>query len=140
MNINSLGRFIKVQANTYKIAMSELKHGKKRTHWMWFIFPQLRDLGMSSISRYYGLKGLDEAKAYLDHPVLSGRLYEACNELLKHKDMSALEIFGDIDEMKLKSSMTLFALASEDSTIFDEVLRCFFDGEMDEATVKLING
>ena len=140
MNINSLDRFIKAQANTYKIAMSELKNGKKRTHWMWFIFPQLRGLGMSSISRYYGLEGIEEARAYLDHPVLSGRLYEACNELLKHKDKSALEIFGDIDEMKLKSSMTLFALASEDYTIFDEVLRCFFDGKMDEATVKLING
>lgn len=140
MDINSLERFIKAQANTYKTAMSELKHGKKRTHWMWFIFPQLRGLGMSSISRYYGLEGLEEAIEYLDHPMLSGRLYEACNELLKHKDKSALEIFGDIDEMKLKSSMTLFALASEDYTIFDEVLRCFFDGEMDEVTVKLING
>ena len=140
MNINSLDRFIKAQANTYKIAMSELKNGTKRTYWMWFIFPQLRGLGMSSISRYYGLEGIEEARAYLDHPVLSGRLYEACYELLKHKDKSALEIFGDIDEMKLKSSMTLFALASEDYTIFDEVLRCFFDGEMDEATVKLING
>lgn len=140
MDINSLDRFIKAQTNTYEIAINEIKNGKKRTHWMWFIFPQLRDLGMSSISRYYGLKGLDEAKAYLDHPVLSGRLYEACGELLKHKDKSAFDIFGDIDEMKLKSSMTLFALASEDYTIFDEVLRCFFDGEMDEATVKLING
>ena len=83
MNINSLGRFIKAQANTYKIAMSELKHGKKRTHWMWFIFPQLRGLGMSSISRYYGLEGIEEARAYLDHPVLSGRLYEACNEFIE---------------------------------------------------------
>ena len=140
MDINSLERFIKAQTNTYKIAMSEIKNGKKRTHWMWFIFPQLRGLGMSSISRYYGLEGIDEARAYLDHPMLSGRLCEACNELLRHKDKTALEIFGDIDEMKLKFSMTLFALASEDYTIFDEVLRCFFDGEMDDVTVKLING
>ena len=107
---------------------------------MWYMFPQLRGLGMSSISRYYGLESLDEAKAYLDHPVLSGRLYEACGELLKHKDKTALEIFGDIDEMKLKSSMTLFALTSEDYTIFDEVLENFFGGEMDEVTIKLING
>lgn len=140
MDINSLERFIKAQTNTYKIAMSEIKNGKKRTHWMWFIFPQLRGLGMSSMSSYYGLEGIEEARAYLDHPVLSGRLYEACSVLLKHNDKSPLDIFGDIDEMKLKSSMTLFALASEDYTIFDEVLRCFFDGEMDDVTVKLING
>ena len=140
MDINALERFVKAQTNTYEVAMNEIKNGKKRTHWMWFIFPQLRGLGMSSISRYYGLENFDEAKAYLTHPVLSGRLYELCGELLKHKDKTALEIFGDIDEMKLKSSMTLFALTSEDYTIFDEVLECFFDGEMDEVTVKIING
>ena len=140
MDINSLDRFVKAQTNTYEVAMNEIKNGKKRTHWMWFIFPQLRGLGVSSISRYYGLENFDEAKAYLAHPVLSGRLYELCGELLKHKDKTALEIFGDIDEMKLKSSMTLFALTSEDYTIFDEVLEHFFGGEMDEVTVKLING
>ena len=139
MDINSLERFIKAQTNTYKIAMSEIKNGKKRTHWMWFVFPQLRGLGMSSISRYYGIEGIEEARAYLEHSVLSGRLYEACNELIKHHGKSALEIFGDIDEMKLKSSMTLFALTSEDYTIFDEVLEHFFSGEMDEVTVRLIN-
>ena len=140
MDINALERFVKAQTNTYEAAMNEIKQGKKRTHWMWFIFPQLRGLGVSSISRYYGLENFDEAKAYLAHPVLSGRLYEFCGELLKHKDKTALEIFGDIDEMKLKSSMTLFALTSEDYTIFDEVLENFFGGEMDELTVKLING
>ena len=140
MDINALERFVKAQTNTYEVAMNEIKNGKKRTHWMWFIFPQLRSLGMSSISRYYGLENFDEAKAYLAHPVLSGRLYELCSELLKHKDKTSLEIFGDIDEMKLKSSMTLFALTSEDYTIFDEILENFFGGEMDEVTVKLING
>ena len=140
MDINSLDRFVKAQTNTYEVAMNEIKNGKKRTHWMWFIFPQLRGLGVSSISRYYGLENFDEAKAYLAHPVLSGRLYELCGELLKHKDKTALEIFGDIDEIKLKSSMTLFALTSEDYTVFDEVLENFFGGEMDEVTVKLING
>ena len=140
MDINALERFVKAQTNTYEVAMNEIKNGKKRTHWMWFIFPQLRGLGMSSISRYYGLENFDEAKAYLTHPVLSGRLYELCGELLKHNDKTALEIFGDIDEMKLKSSMTLFALTSEDYTIFDEVLEHFFGGEMDEVTIKLING
>ena len=107
---------------------------------MWYMFPQLRGLGTSTMAHLYGISGLGEAKAYLAHPILSGRLYELCGELLKHKDKTALEIFGNIDEMKLKSSMTLFALTSEDYTIFDEVLECFFDGEMDEVTVKLING
>ena len=136
---NSLDRFINAQINTYEKALAEIKNGKKRTHWMWFIFPQLQELGTSSISRHYGISGYEEAKAYLEHPVLSERLYEICGALLEHKDKSTLEIFGDIDEMKLKSSMTLFALVSENYTIFDEVLRLYFDGEMDELTVKLIH-
>ena len=140
MDFNSLDRFVQAQTLMYSTTLREIKNGKKVSHWMWFIFPQLRGLGMSSISRYYGLENFDEAKAYLAHPVLSGRLYEICGELLKHKDKTALEIFGDIDEMKLKSSMTLFALTSEDYTIFDEVLENFFGGEMDEVTVKLISG
>ena len=140
MDINSLERFVKAQELAYPIALQDIKKGKKRSHWMWYIFPQLRGLGMSSMAHKYGIVDLDEAKAYLAHPVLSGRLYELCGELLKHKDKTALEIFGDIDEMKLKSSMTLFALTSEDYTIFDEVLEHFFGGEMDEVTVKLING
>ena len=140
MDIHSLDRFIQAQALTYQSALKEIKNGKKRSHWMWFIFPQLRGLGTSAMAHAYGILDLDEAKAYLAHPVLSGRLCELCGELLKHKDKTALEIFGDIDEMKLKSSMTLFALASEDYTIFDEVLENFFGGEMDEVTVKLING
>ena len=140
MYINSLDRFVTAQKLIYPTVLDEIKSGKKRSHWMWFIFPQHKDLGRSSISCYYGISSLDEAIAYLEHPVLSGRLYELCGELLKHKDKTALEIFGDIDEMKFKSSMTLFALTSEDYTIFDEVLESFFGGEMDEITVKLING
>jgi uncharacterized protein (DUF1810 family) len=91
------------------------------------------------MAHLYGISGLGEAKAYLAHPVLSGRLYELCGELLKHKDKSAYDIFGDIDAMKLKSSMTLFALTSKEHTIFDEVLEFFFDGERDAITLKLIN-
>ena len=140
MNINSLDRFLEAQDRMYLVALRELKNGKKRSHWMWYMFPQLRGLGTSFMANMYGISGLAEAKAYLAHPVLSERLYELCGELLKHKDKTALEIFGDIDEMKLKSSMTLFALTSEDYTIFDEVLENFFGGEMDEVTVKLING
>ena len=134
-----LHRFIEAQEDTYQLALKEIKNGKKNSHWMWYIFPQHRRLGISSRSRFYGISDLGEAKAYLKHPVLSERLYELCGELLKHKDKSACEIFGDLDEMKLKSSMTLFALTSEDYTIFDQILEQFFDGEMDEVTVSLIN-
>ena len=140
MDFNSLDRFVQAQTLMYPSVLKQMQNGKKTSHWMWFMFPQLRGLGTSTLAHLYGISGLGEAKAYLAHPVLSGRLYELCGELLKHKDKTALEIFGDIDEMKLKSSMTLFALTSEDYTIFDEVLENFFGGEMDEVTVKLING
>ena len=140
MDINSLDRFVQAQTLMYPSVLKQMQNGKKTSHWMWFMFPQLRGLGTSTMAHLYGISGLGEAKAYLAHPVLSGRLYELCSELLKHKDKTALEIFGDIDEMKLKSSMTLFALTSEDYTIFDEVLEHFFGGEMDEVTVKLIYG
>ena len=140
MDFNSLDRFVQAQTLMYSATLREIKNGKKVSHWMWYMFPQLRGLGTSFMANMYGISGLAEAKAYLAHPVLSGRLYELCGELLKHKDKTALEIFGDIDEMKLKSSMTLFALTSEDYTVFDEVLENFFGGEMDEVTVKLING
>ena len=139
MDINSLERFVKAQERMYQIALKEMREGEKRSHWMWYIFPQLRGLGMSSMAHTYRIIDLDEAKAYLEHPWLSGRLYELCVSLLQHKDKSAYDIFGDINEMKLKSSMTLFALTSEDYTIFDQVLEQFFGGEMDEVTVSLIN-
>ena len=140
MDFNSLDRFVQAQTLMYPSALKQMQNGKKTSHWMWYMFPQLRGLGTSTMAHIYGISGLGEAKAYLAHPVLSERLYKLCGELLKHKDKTALEIFGNIDEMKLKSSMTLFALTSEDYTIFDEVLEHFFGGEMDEVTVKLING
>jgi uncharacterized protein (DUF1810 family) len=139
MDINSLERFVEAQEKMYSTAMKEIQNGKKCSHWMWYIFPQLRGLGRSSMAHIYGISGLEEAIAYLEHPWLSGRLYELCVALLHHKNKSAYEIFGGIDAMKLKSSMTLFALTSEDYTIFDQVLEQFFDGEMDEVTVNLIN-
>ena len=139
MDINSLERFVKAQELAYPIALQDIKKGKKRSHWMWYIFPQLRGLGTSTMAHKYGIIDLGEAKAYLEHPALSARLYELCGELLKHKDKSAYDIFGDIDAMKLKSSMTLFALTSKEHTIFDEVLEFFFDGERDAITLKLIN-
>ena len=138
MDINSLERFVQAQENTYETALNEIKNGKKETHWMWFIFPQLRGLGMSSISRYYGLEGIEEARAYLEHPVLSERLYNICDALLDHTDKPIRKIFGDIDAMKLKSSMTLFALAKESYSIYHEVLLCFFDYDFCPATEDLI--
>ena len=139
MDINSLDRFLKAQENTFHIAMEELKRGKKQSHWMWFIFPQLRGLGMSDMAHIYGISGLAEAIAYLEHPTLSGKLQELCGALLQHRDKSAREIFGNTDAMKLKSSMTLFALTSEEYTIFDEILDIFFAGKMDKRTVEMIN-
>ena len=138
MNINSLDRFIKAQESIYQIALKEIQNAKKTSHWMWFIFPQLRGLGKSSMAYLYGISGLEEAKTYLTHPVLSARLHEICNTLLDHKVTPAYVIFGDIDAMKLKSSMTLFAIASEEPSVFHQVLDSFFDGEKDEATLKLL--
>ena len=139
MDVNSLDRFVQAQTLMYSVALNEIKHGQKRSHWMWYMFPQLRGLGTSSMADWYGISGLIEAQAYLEHPVLSERLYELCGALLEHKDKSALEIFGDIDAIKLQSSMTLFALTCEDYSIFDEVLECFFDSKMDEATLQLLD-
>ena len=135
-----MDRFLIAQEYTYPIALNEIKCGKKCSHWMWFIFPQLRGLGTSAMAYKYGIAGLEEAKAYLAHPILSERLYEICYALLKHKDKTAYSIFGDIDAMKLCSSMTLFSIATENHPVFDEVLNCFFDGMPDEKTVKLIYG
>ena len=138
MDINTVERFVKAQNLIYPIALKEIRNGKKRSHWMWYMFPQLRGLGVSSISRYYGITGIDEAKAYLAHPVLSKRLYELCGALLEHKDKKAYEILGDIDAKKLHSSMTLFALISKKGSIFHQVIDAFFDGERDIDTLDLI--
>ncbi|MBE6775847.1 MAG: DUF1810 domain-containing protein [Ruminococcaceae bacterium] len=139
MNINSLDRFLEAQDRMYQIALSEIKKGSKRSHWMWFIFPQLRGLGSSKMSYIFGVNGIEEAKEYLNHPVLSERLIEITEALLAHKGKDIYDIMGDIDDMKLKSSMTLFALISEDGSVFHQVLECFYDGEMDYKTVKLLN-
>ena len=138
MDINTVERFVKAQNLIYPVALKEIRNGKKRSHWMWYMFPQLRGLGVSSISRYYGITGLDEAKEYLAHPVLSKRLYELCGALLEHKDKKAYEILGDIDAKKLHSSMTLFALISKKGSIFHQVIDAFFDGERDIDTLDLI--
>ena len=139
MNINSLSRFVEAQKKDYELALSEIKAGKKRSHWMWYIFPQLRGLGKSTTSYAYGISGTAEARAYLEHPLLSENLFNICNALLEHKDKSANDIFGSIDEVKLKSSMTLFSCISEEGSVFHMVLEAFFDGARDDKTMILLS-
>ena len=139
MDINSLDRFLEAQERMYETALKEIKNGEKESHWMWYIFPQLRGLGRSQMAYIYGINGPEEAKAYLDHPILSARLIEICEALLEYKDQDIEEILGDIDAMKLRSSMTLFALISENESVFHQVLDCFYNGSLDQVTLKVIN-
>ena len=138
MDINSLDRFLEAQERMYETALKEIKNGKKKTHWMWYIFPQLRGLGRSRMSYVYGINGIEEARAYLEHPVLSARLIEITETLLAHKGKDIYDIMGDIDAMKLKSSMTLFTLVSKEHSPFHQVLENFYDGEMDEVIIRLV--
>ena len=138
MDINSLDRFLEAQERMYETALKEIKNGEKESHWMWYIFPQLRGLGKSQMAYAYGINGLEEAKAYLAHPVLSARLIEISEALLEHKGKDIEDILGDIDAMKLRSSMTLFALISEGGSIYHNVLDCFYNGKTDSYTIELI--
>src|SRR3954463_7673975 len=119
---NNLERFVDVQKESYPKALSEIKNGRKQSHWMWYIFPQVQGLGFSSTSKYYAIRDLDEAKEYLRHPVLGTRLIEICNVLLDLPSNDAHGIFGSPDDLKLKSSMTLFAALNE-SPVFEGVLQ-----------------
>ena len=131
-----LDRFVKAQDKLYDVAYSEVKKGKYVRHWMWFIFPQIQGLGSSNIAVYYSIESLGEAKEYMNHPVLGNRLIDISNELLKHdKDINT--IFGDIDSLKLNSSMTLFSLVSEDK-VFDKVIDKFYDGKKDDITLDIV--
>ena len=133
-------RFIEAQADTYKAALKEIRKGRKETHWMWFVFPQLRGLGQSSMSQTYGLADLEEAKAYLADIILGSRLRLITEELLKLGKQNAAEIFGAIDAMKLKSCMTLFAYAEEsEDSVFRNVLHQYFNGEEDDKTTAILS-
>jgi uncharacterized protein (DUF1810 family) len=131
-----LRRFVDAQNadGTYERALSELRHGRKLSHWMWFVFPQIAGLGHSEMSRRYALSSLEEARAYLAHPVLGSRLRECCSVLASTRGRTAEEIFGRIDAVKLRSSMTLFHRASPDDAVFKDVLDRYFKGESDPAT------
>jgi uncharacterized protein (DUF1810 family) len=130
-----LHRFEQAQdGGTYAVAVSELRAGRKTSHWMWFVFPQIAGLGRSPIARTYAISGLPEAKAYLEHPVLGARLRESTRILVGLTGRTAREIFGEVDAMKLRSSMTLFGHAAPDEPLFQQVLTRYFDGVADEAT------
>ena len=133
-----LERFVDAQAGTYDQALAELRAGRKTSHWMWWVFPQVAGLGMSDTSRTYAVAGLAEARAYLRHDVLGPRLRECCQALLALQDVSATRVLGEIDAIKLRSSMTLFAVAEPAEPVFTEVLDRFYDGERDERTVRLL--
>ena len=132
-----LDRFVQAQEDTYDAALSELRRGRKAGHWMWFIFPQIAGLGFSAMSQRYAISGLDEARAYLAHPVLGPRLVECAGALLGLGTRDAVAVMGGIDAQKLRSSMILFAHAEGDSA-FRAVLDRFFDGERDDATLDRI--
>ena len=130
-----LERFKRAQANIYEQVVAELKAGRKRSHWIWFIFPQIRGLGTSLMNERYAIRSLSEARAYLDDPVLYDRLVECCDLLLMHSSQPIDRLLGYPDNLKLKSSMTLFDAATPDDPIFQEVLDAFFGGATDPETL-----
>jgi uncharacterized protein (DUF1810 family) len=131
-----LKRFVDAQAPVYGNVVGELRDGRKRSHWMWFVFPQLRGLGGSPTAVHYGISSLDEARAYLDHDVLGPRLRECARLVNEVQGRSAGQIFGSPDDLKLCSSMTLFARATEDNQDFIAVLDKYYDGRQDQLTLQ----
>jgi uncharacterized protein (DUF1810 family) len=135
-----LDRFVAAQAEIYEQAFAELKAGRKQNHWMWFVFPQLAGLGHSPTARFYAIASAAEARAYLAHPLLGARLRACAEAVLAHRGRSAEAIFGSVDAMKLKSSMTLFEAVAGDPAPFAAVLDVFFDAERDPATLMRLDG
>jgi uncharacterized protein (DUF1810 family) len=131
-----LERFVTAQDEVYKTVLAELRAGRKQSHWMWFIFPQVAGLGRSEISQKYAIGSSDEAAAYLAHPVLGPRLRECANLVLAIEDRSAHEIFGSPDDRKFQSSMTLFSDVAPDEAVFQACLDKYFDGRADPATLE----
>jgi len=135
---SDLTRFIVAQARNYADAEQEIAAGHKVSHWMWYVFPQLRGLGRSNFALLYGLDGLAEAIAYLAHPVLGPRLLHMCGLMLRHKDMPPDQILGAVDAMKLRSCATLFAAVPDAPCVFAEVLDTFYDGQPCAKTLALL--
>ena len=137
---HDLDRFVRAQEGDYETALAEVRNGRKRSHWMWYVFPQFDGLGFSSTSRRFAIKTLAEAEAYLAHPVLGPRLTEIAEAALGVDGRSASEVFGSPDDMKLRSCATLFASVSADGSVFHKLLEKYFDGRRDEKTIRLIGG
>jgi uncharacterized protein (DUF1810 family) len=133
-----LNRFVLAQKETYREALAELQRGRKESHWMWYIFPQFAGLGFSSTSVRYAIKSIDEARAYLSHPVLGPRLNECATAALDVRGRSAFEIFGSPDDLKLRSCATLFASVSSPGSVFHKLLERYYGGEADTKTVRLL--
>jgi uncharacterized protein (DUF1810 family) len=135
-----LERFVEAQEPAYARALAEIRAGDKRSHWMWFVFPQIAGLGSSSMAQRYAIGGLAEAQAYLGHPLLGPRLRECCEALLALSNRSAHDVFGSPDDWKLRSSMTLFARAAPPPSIFERVLDAYFAGQPDARTLEILGG
>jgi len=133
-----LNRFKKAQKMDYPIALEEVKSGRKTSHWIWYIFPQLKGLGFSGMSDYYGIDGLDEAKEYLADPLLKSHLIEISEALLNTGGNDPSEIFGYPDDLKVHSSMTLFAIADSSVAVFRQVLDRFYNGKEDQGTLRIL--
>ena len=139
MNEDFFNDFIQAQNTVYPSIIEELTEGCKRTHWMWFVFPQVKGLGRSTMARRFAIESLEQAKEYLQHDVLGARLRECAELLLLHPDKSALEIFGSPDNLKLHSSLTLFTLASPNKKcVFDDLLDQYFEGSYDINSIRLL--
>lgn len=134
----NLERFISAQDKCYDVVLNELRNGKKQTHWMWYTFPQITGLGKSEISQYYAIKSIDEAKEYMNNPILNKRMKEVCNILLSLNSNNPEKIFGYIDSLKLKSSMTLFNEILKEESIFKDMLNKYFDCKKDINTIAIL--
>jgi len=134
-----LHRFLTAQAQDYECALGELQRGRKESHWIWYIFPQVAGLGHSSMAQEYAIRSEAEAVAYLGHAILGARLQRCCEALLKHHGKSVQDIMGFPDDLKLRSSMTLFATISAPDSVFHKVLDAFYSGEMDKRTIAFLN-
>ncbi len=136
----SLNRFIKAQDESYDEIIRELKNGGKVTHWMWYVFPQIAGLGQSATAKFYAIQDPSEAQAYLDHPILGKRLLECTKIVISLRGKSALAIFGDVDVMKFRSSMTLFMSVAGSESVFQKAIIKYFEGEPDRATLDILSG
>jgi uncharacterized protein (DUF1810 family) len=136
----NLNRFVEAQEPVYDRVLAELRHGRKTGHWIWFVFPQIDGLGHSAMAQRFAITSLEEAKAYLDHPLLGTRLLECTGLVCQLKGRSVREILGTPDDMKFRSCMTLFCRASSDPRVFEEALQMFFGGEPDPLTLERIAG